>query len=260
MTALTRLWTRVRSKGRRTLADRLVRRPLALTHAGPIVSFTFDDAPCTAFDRGARILEAHGARATYYMCFDLLGTTSEIGPIARPEQVERALIAGHELGCHTFDHSDAWHTPSARFVRSVRANASALASMLPGCSFRSFAYPKSGATAAAKARIATRFECCRGGGQTYNAGTADLNLLRACFIDRRAGLGEGALARLIEANARCGGWLIFAAHDVSDDDTAFSCRGRLLERLLRLSLESGARVLPVARAKDAWVQTAPQAT
>jgi peptidoglycan/xylan/chitin deacetylase (PgdA/CDA1 family) len=239
---------RLRAKARRTLASKFRRRELPIRTDRALVSFSFDDAPRSALHAGARVLEACGARATYYLSLGLLGTTSELGPIAGHGDVERALAQGHELGCHTFDHCDAYDTATHAYVESVERNRQALAQWLPNEVFSSFAYPKNGATLAVKPALAERFACCRGGGQTFNAGSVDLNLLQACFIDRRARLDLGTLRALIDSNAEQRGWLIFAAHDISNDESAFACTPTLLEALVRHSLGTGSQVLPVAAA------------
>jgi len=241
---------RARGKVRRTLATHLNRRDFDLPARQATVSFTFDDAPRTAFRAGAAILEAHGARATYYMSLGLLSTTSEIGPIAEPADLERAVGQGHELGCHTFDHHDAWTTDRASYIASVDRNRAALRELLPGYEFRAFAYPKSGATAAVKPALAQRFATCRGGGQTFNAGTVDLSLLRACFIDRRARVDLDFAADLIDRSAEAGGWLIFAAHDISDVESEFGCGTAFFEAVVRRAVASGARVMPVSAAYE----------
>ncbi len=239
---------RLRAKAQRTLASNFRRRELPIRTDRALVSFSFDDAPRSALDVGARVLQASGARGTYYLSLGLLGTTSELGPIARREDVERVVADGHELGCHTFDHCDAYDTPARTYVESVERNRQALAQWLPKQAFPSFAYPKNGATLAVKPALAARFACCRGGGQTFNTGSIDLNLVQACFIDRRAQLDLSALRALIDANAERRGWLVFAAHDVSDEASDFACTARLLEALVRHCLDAGSHVLPVAAA------------
>ena len=62
-----RLITRASGKVRRLLADQFGRRTLSIKTPVPIVSFTFDDAPVTAFREGRRIPSnsVHGRRTTY---------------------------------------------------------------------------------------------------------------------------------------------------------------------------------------------------
>lgn len=248
MPTLSSLFDRAKGKTRRTLARRLHRRMLDIATPRALVSFTFDDAPRTAFGAGAEILEAHGVRGTYFVSLGLMGTTTEVGPIGKPRDLVQAFGRGHELGCHTFGHDDAWFTERAVYVRSVDRNREALQELLPSQAFGSFAYPKSGAIAAVKPALAERFACCRAGGQTFNRGRVDLNLVSACFIDRRATADMRFVADLIERNAEAGGWLVFAAHDISHTDWAFGCEPAFFSEVVRRAVESGSEVLPMSAA------------
>lgn len=214
----------------------------------PLISFSFDDAPQSAFDIGGEILNAHNVRATYYVSLGLLSSQSAIGLIASRDTLVRAVESGHELGCHTFHHHDAWNTGRAEYIASIDENQCALEDVLPGYAFRSFAYPKNGATLWVKAPLERRFECCRGGGQSINSGSTDLNLLKACFLDRRARVDVDFVRALIQRNAESGGWLIFAAHDISDAQRDFSCGVGFFETVVSLAADSGAQILPVAAA------------
>lgn len=244
----SKIMSRIVGKGRRTLASNFRRRDLTIDTPVPLISFSFDDAPATAFDEGARILEARDARATYYMSLGLLGRDTEVGTIVDSSALQRAVQAGHELGCHTFDHLDAWHTDTRTYVASVDANQRALVHCVPGYSFRTFAYPKSGATLSVKQALETRFMCCRGGGQTFNIGTVDLNLLSACFLDRRTHVDLGFVRDLIARNARCRGWLIFVTHDVCDQPSPYGCSSVFFGEVVRCAAESGAAMVPVGDA------------
>ncbi len=46
---------------------------------GPIVSFSFDDFPRTAYSAGGAILERFGVRGTYYAAAGLMNTANELG-------------------------------------------------------------------------------------------------------------------------------------------------------------------------------------
>src|SRR5262249_55246514 len=144
----------------------------------------------------------------------------------------RAVEDGSELGCHTFDHLDAWFTPSNAFLASVRRNREALHSALPGARFTTFAYPKSGATLSIKAALGKIFACCRGGGQTANVHCADLNLLNACFLDRRTSVSPEFIRALVDYTAVECGWLIFATHDVGTDPSPFGCTPKFLKDIV----------------------------
>jgi hypothetical protein len=119
--------------------------------------------------------------------------------------------------------------------------------VLPGASFRTFSYPISPPRPRTKRKVADHFACARGGGQTFNVGTTDLNYLRAYFLEKARGDRE-AVTRLIEDNSAARGWLILATHDICKDPTRYGCRPDFFEHVARRAVSSGARVMPVAEA------------
>lgn len=150
------------SKYRRTAAKHLYCRMLPLKTNKPIISFSFDDAPHTAFVNGADILNAYGARATFYVCLGMLGGDSASGLIASKSDLNRVLEDAHELGCHTFDHKNPWETKTELFVQSVLKNRQTLSQIFPGTAFETLAYPICNPRPATKRQIGELFRCCRG--------------------------------------------------------------------------------------------------
>ena len=242
------LISRARGKVRRVLADQFERRLVRMRTCYPIISFTFDDAPKTAFDTGGQILQQYGARATYFVSLGMLDTDTEVGRIGSTSDVLTAVSEGHELGCHTFDHLDGWETSTAAFMASVARNAESLDQILPGAKFSAFAYPKSGAKLSLKRALGSSFPCSRGGGQATNEEIVDLNLLKAVFIDRRTGVDFEFISKMVDYNAARRGWLIFVTHDVADDPSPFGCTPKFLETVVACAARSGAKLLPVGEA------------
>jgi hypothetical protein len=148
------------------------------------------------------------------------------------------------LACHTFDHCDSWETTPADFEASILKNRRAAAQLVPTVSLKTFSYPITWPRPATKRRIASLFECARGGGQTFNFGVVDLNYLSAFFIEQSRDDFD-AIKHIIDDNTQAMGWLIFASHDVSDNPTRFGCTPGLFERVVSYAKKSGARVLPV---------------
>jgi len=247
---IQKLWGRLRGKYRRTAALLLARRPCRMQNRAPLISFTFDDFPRSALLTGGRILEEHGAAGTYYTSFGLMGQTAPTGEIFHREDLPLVLGRGHEFGCHTFAHCHASDTPAAVFERSILENRQALGRLVPAATFKTLSYPIGCPRPGTKRRCARYFSGCREGGQTYNAGVTDLNNLRAFFLEQ-SGDDLGAVKRIIDANCRAGGWLIFATHDVSDHPTRFGCRPAFFEEVVRYSVDSGAGLLLVSAALDA---------
>src|SRR5262249_47697128 len=83
------------------------RREGTKTGPTPIISFTFDDCPRSAFQTGGEILIRHGVQGTFYIALGIMGTRTVVGEMFAPIDVERAISAGHELGSHTYDHCNA---------------------------------------------------------------------------------------------------------------------------------------------------------
>jgi peptidoglycan/xylan/chitin deacetylase (PgdA/CDA1 family) len=198
---------------------------------------------------GGAILKAFGVTGTYYVSLGLAGKQVPPGAMFLRDDLHTVLAQGHELGCHTFSHCHSWNTRPAAFERSILQNRLALGEILPGVSFRTFSYPISTPRPATKRRVAKYFECCRGGDQTSNVGTADLNFLRAFFLEQARENPE-PVKRIIDSNCTGKGWLIFATHDISKSPSPYGCTPRFFETIARYASDSGARILPVARARQ----------
>jgi peptidoglycan/xylan/chitin deacetylase (PgdA/CDA1 family) len=247
----------------------LSRRALAVRTSVPLISFTFDDFPQSAFLEAGSILTRYGVRGTYYASLGLMGKQSPMGPMFQAEDLKELLHLGHELGCHTFGHCHSWNTPADVYERAIVENQKALTHVLPGITFQTFAYPFSAPRLPVKRIAARHFLCCRGGGlsarhyfpraggQTFNFEVTDLNLLCAVFLEKIRNSPE-AVKSLIDQNARARGWLIFATHDVRDGPSPFGCTPGFFEQVVQWSLESGARVLPVVEALEVLQASQPK--
>jgi peptidoglycan/xylan/chitin deacetylase (PgdA/CDA1 family) len=241
--------TRVRAKCRRLCADHLFRRPFAVDFKGALISFTFDDFPRTALSVGGSILERYGRAGTYYASLGLAGKQDASGPMFTASDLVMLREHGHELGCHTFTHCDSSETSSSVFLDSVVSNQRALEALFPGTSFQTFSFPKSAPRVRAKMGVGRRFECCRGGGQTFNAGVADLNYLKAYFLEQARG-DLNAVERIIDRNREAKGWLIFATHDVCESPSPYGCTPEFFDAVVRYAVDSGADILPVVQALE----------
>jgi len=222
--------------------------------AAPLISFTFDDFPRSALYQAGSILQERGFAGTYYASFGLMGRTEPTGEIFSAADLAEFIRQGHELGCHTFDHCDSWRTAPAAFEASVVHNRKQLAELIPGASFTSLSYPISWPRPQTKRCMVKYFDCVRGCGQTFNAGTVDLNYLKAFFIEQCQG-DFTQIQRVIEANTRANGWLIFATHDVCASPTRFGCTPEFFRRVVACAAESGAAILPVHPALRRAVST-----
>ena len=241
---------RARAVGRyrRLASTSLFRNPVRMRNETPIISFTFDDFPRSAFYTGGTILKSHGFRGTYYAAFGLTDTVEPVGEIFSREDLMKLVADGHELGCHTFGHCHSWNTTPAAFERSIVDNALRLREWVPETSFKTLAYPLAGPRPNTKRRAARHFSCCRAGGQTYNVGVVDRALLSAYFLEQAK--DTDSVKAIIDQNSGARGWLIFATHDVCEGASRWGCSPGFFEDVVRHALRSGATVLPVGKAWD----------
>jgi peptidoglycan/xylan/chitin deacetylase (PgdA/CDA1 family) len=246
---LSQIWSRIEGRYQRTTNQFLFRRPMRMNNTVPYISFTFDDFPQSALHVGGDVLGNAGLRATYYASLGLMGMEAPPGKIFLAEDIKELLARGHELGCHTFSHCHSWKTKPRVFEDSIIQNRLALHELAPGAIFNSFSYPIIVPRPASKRLIGRYFRCARGGGQSFNVGKVDLNYLKAYFLEKSRDYPR-FIQEVIDRNNRARGWLIFATHDVSEDPSPFGCTPRFFEEIVKYSVASGARILPVAEALD----------
>jgi peptidoglycan/xylan/chitin deacetylase (PgdA/CDA1 family) len=231
------------------LARHLRTAPWHARDVGPIVSFTFDDAPASAATHGAAILEESGIRGTYYLCGGLLGGVGDLSPILDRAQAKRLAEAGHEIGCHTYAHTDVRCRRWPALRSGLARNAEVLAEITGGAALRSFAYPHGGISFGKKLRLQSSFETCRGIYPGINVRKVDVGLLKAVPL-YSGELDLAAALRWIEAAVSTSGWLVFFTHDVSDDPTPFGVTPDLLRSVVRSAIATGCACIPVGDAAD----------
>jgi peptidoglycan/xylan/chitin deacetylase (PgdA/CDA1 family) len=88
------------------------------------LALTYDDGPGPELTpRLLELLERHGARATFFA----LGMRAE----AAPGVLDRVAAAGHEVGCHTMVHRNAWKTAPWAALADIAAGYRVLAPWVP---------------------------------------------------------------------------------------------------------------------------------
>jgi glycosyltransferase involved in cell wall biosynthesis/peptidoglycan/xylan/chitin deacetylase (PgdA/CDA1 family) len=246
-------FSRLRSKAygyyQRKAASLVFKRSFAIDTQQPLISFTFDDFPQSAFKTGGAILNQFGVVGTYYVALGLHGKTEPSGSMFARSDLPALASQGHELGCHTYAHCNSWETDSNAFENSIIVNRAALKAIVPGAEFKNFSYPISLPKPLTKAKIADYFLSCRGGGQTINSGRADLNQLAAYFLEQSKH-NFSLVQEIIDRNRHARGWLIFATHDIAENPSPFGCTPEFFERVVRYAVGSGARVVSVAQALE----------
>jgi peptidoglycan/xylan/chitin deacetylase (PgdA/CDA1 family) len=89
---------------------------------GVAVALTYDDGPGRSTEEILRLLERHGAHATFFM----VGSQAE----RFPHVARWVAAAGHEVGSHTFSHLDHRAVAPHEAVADMVAGAEAIAGVL----------------------------------------------------------------------------------------------------------------------------------
>jgi peptidoglycan/xylan/chitin deacetylase (PgdA/CDA1 family) len=236
------------SKARRQLTQWRAARPATLAFDRPMLSIAFDDFPASAANEGARMLERHGARGTFYASASLADRDGPCGRNFSASDIRRLLSAGHEIGCHTYSHGDCAKADVFDALHDLARNRDALADMGATVPLRSLAYPYGETSEAFKATLPPRFSSARGARPGLNVGRRDLSQLRAYPL-----FGRGAIASARQALKRAAkrkAWMIAFTHDVSDAPSPWGTRASEIELLLTTARALEVDVLPVSAALE----------
>lgn len=230
------------------LSRRLPGPRVDISSTTPIVSFTFDDVPDTALSNGARILERHGARGTFYIAGGLVGTVETNRRLISAEGCAELQSRGHELASHTFSHANVRTLSRPRLAADLDRNAGFLAGAGEPHA-ENVALPYNVISPFTIGELRRRFRSCRGGGEGINRGALDPMLVRAVEI-RQPEEHAAALTRWIDDVVANPGWLVFFVHDIADAPTPYGTTPRTFDHLVRYAAERGCALLPVRAALD----------
>ena len=180
----------------------------------------------------------------------MIGQESPVGKICDLDTVKNLIREKHEIGSHSYDHVNAYKDSIVTYEKSIQTNERCYRdSLFESDGFQSFSYPFGYVSSGAK-RIAQKyFRCSRTAYRGINVGSIDLNMLKAYPV---YGNGENMeLMRLvIDRNIKKWGWLIFYTHDVKKNPSSFGCTPEYLEKIVKYSLDSGAKLVTIKDACD----------
>jgi peptidoglycan/xylan/chitin deacetylase (PgdA/CDA1 family) len=219
-------------------------KPFAMRNAAPLVSFTFDDVPDSAYINGAAILEDQGVHGTFYVATGTLGDTDTHWRIIDRTQVSALHARGHEIGCHTFSHSRVDMLSGSAVEEECRRNRETLHELCAGVKITNFCYPFGRVSYPRKRQLGAQFDTCRGIYEDVNSGTVDLALLRVIELYDRTLTAE-KLERTLRETRERNGWLIFYTHDVAENPSWIGCSPRLLRETVQAVQAAGMQCLTV---------------
>ncbi len=226
-------------KLRRRVARLMTTKPARLELERPLLTISFDDAPVSAAEAGAAILERHGVRGTYFISTGLGGQDSHLGRYTSLDDVARLAAAGHEIACHTFSHLDCGKARSGSIAAELDANWQALRAV--DVTPVTFAYPYGDVSPWAKALINDRFIAGRALHHGLITAGTDLNQAPGVGIEGADGeaVARGWMDRAVQAKA----WLVLYTHDVREAPSDWGCTPQVLDRLVGEALVKGFEVV-----------------
>jgi len=135
----------------------------------------------------------------------------------------------------------------AAMRRETMRNRAYLRALDPTIRVGSFAYPFGYGSYARKHQLRKEFRTCRSIMQGVNAGSVDLQFLRAMpLIDRE--MDCDGIDRAFDEAQINNGWLIFYGHDVTDRPSPYGCTPALLAHALRAASRRNIPALTMAEA------------
>lgn len=231
----------------RRLAPFAFRRTLPMRNRRPIVSFTFDDAPRSAYTDGAAILEAAGGCGTYYVCGGLCDTGADGIEFLKSGDLPDLNGRGHELACHTFSHVRIPTLSRDGIAAEFDRNQYFIETACGDVMLKNFSYPFGDVSPASRLAAQARFASCRGIHAGVNHGSVDLGLLKAVAIYDRV-FDRHMVERYFDQAGRSNGWLIFYTHDISDRPSPYGTSPDLLAELVKQVMALGFTILTVRSA------------
>ncbi len=214
----------------------------------PLISFTFDDFPVSAYNNGGRILNNHGIKGTFYLSMKFLNVDTPTGKAFEKDDIVKLIKDGHEIGCHTFDHLDAKINSAKEFQRSIEINQLELNNVLGfRYDLKNFAYPFGRNNVNIKRIISKKFVSGRSTNWGINYGNTDFNFLKACNL---YGKNEKEIEDIIRLNQKVNGWLIFYTHDVTESPSKFGCTPEFFNNIVVECFQSGAKIANINSVLD----------
>jgi peptidoglycan/xylan/chitin deacetylase (PgdA/CDA1 family) len=225
-------------------------KPWVMRNDMPLVSFTFDDVPDSAYTNGAAILEEYGMHGTFYIASGTCGVSGPDWRVIERDQVGALHERGHEIGCHTFSHAHVDQLDADALDRECRRNRELLQELCPGVALTNFCYPFGRTSFRRKLQLVNAFASCRGIYEGINVGIVDLAMLRVVELYDRT-LTTEKLQHVMSETRRRNGWLIFYTHDVADPPSWIGCSPALLRAAVKEAQAAQLRCLPIRDALTA---------
>lgn len=219
---MSRLPGNPRARLRARLQETIFARRAHWRASRPVFSVTFDDAPASAGDTGARLVEEAGGRATFYVAGQRAQRGRDAGYLDLDDL--RGLAArGHQIACHSYAHLGLRGQNAEALCADAARNRRLLAEALGDAALEDFAWPYGETSLRAKRQLLRSYRTLRTTHAGFHSGRFDLGALRSVAL-YGPGFSREAALRWIERAAARSGWLVLHTHGVEAQPDPYGTR------------------------------------
>ncbi len=199
-----------------------------------LVSFTFDDAPDSAFVNAGKEMALHNLNCTFYVSSIFEEKKSNAKYLWTHEHLKKAFKQNHEIACHTYSHFHAYGGFDFDHIsKDLQKNTNELERIVPGLKIENFSYPFGEQNIAVRKAVKNKYNSARGINPGSNVNQIDLFNLKSVQLYEKSNPIE-KLEKIIDEFNRTGGWLIFYTHDVKEDYSKYGCSPKYFKEALNM--------------------------
>lgn len=236
--------------------ENLYSRKITIKNNEAIFSFTFDDAPISAFTNGAEILNKFNATGTYYVALGMEKNNDSTGVARRflnHSEIYKLHKDGHSIGCHTYNHLSLRKAKLHDLIKDCESNRTGLQYIIKSSSIDHFAYPFGIVSPRGKRELGRTYKTLRTTDQGVNYGRTDLTYLRTislCSISFNKATILEAIRLAVKNNA----WLIFFSHDICSSPSEWGTKTEDFKWVVKQCSKTGGVILNVEQAYNVIIK------
>ncbi len=213
----------------------------------PLITVTYDDGYETTYSVAMPLLQKYGIRTTQYV----LSGTSDNPTYLNWKQIEHMQRAGHEIACHTIDHSNLTNLSDADLHNQLKTCKAELSKRFG--TIHNFAAPYGAQNAKTQSVISQYFTSQRNtvGDPKNGADAADVNIAHNFNRNNIIGVTVRSdttlvdLQKLIAYTKKHNGWLVLTYHQANDHGSVYSLDTDTMDRQLRYLSGTDVRIVTV---------------
>jgi peptidoglycan/xylan/chitin deacetylase (PgdA/CDA1 family) len=227
--------------------ENLFTRKVHIHNDSAIFSFTFDDAPMTAWTNGARILEKFNKTATFYIATGMDNNKGDNRKLLNGDDILTAHQKGHDIGCHTYSHIDCRKNAVTKVLSDCRTNTTELEKLTGKSTIEHFAYPFGMVGLRSKKSLRSKYLTLRTTDHGVNHGWTDMTHLRSVSLCSIAFTREKVVAAINDA-VKHNAWLIFYSHDIRESPSDWGISIEDFEWVVDQCAQARGEILNVSQA------------